>query len=616
MTNQTITAADTDIVFASLDQLYLHDLNPRQEVSVENIETLAGSIQTCGLLQNLGGLQDAEGRIGIVAGGRRLRALAFLADEDPSREKQKTIPVRLAQDASQAEMWANAENSARENLDPADEIRAYGRMAQTNVTAETIASAFGVTEAHVKGRLKLAVLPETALDALKAKKISLTSAQKLTTSNDEKLVLEAIQLIEEGQIDNTRQLDNFLHPKAAKSTDRRAAFVGSDAYEAAGGTITRDLFSEDVFFNDTAILDDAFAAHLAEAAEKVRVDQGWAWIETHDQHYLGYHHIEENKFSRVYPIDGVLSDDLTERYEILGELEEDGTLDDAGETELAGLQAILDGDYSEDQKALAGCIVYVGNDGEVKVEGGLIKPEDKKAAFEAGILTKSSHASTGEPVAKNPYSQKLRDDLDAVRLASLQNAMLEQPELLLDLLTFQLCGMTGYTDVFDVSLGKPKNTPSSETGFAVDKRLTKAKSHPSDAWNVDMPKAFGAFKKKGKKFRNAELTRQLSKLLTSNDDDFKVFLAGKSDAEVRKVWTPTAENFFKRVAGPMLEGIYCHLLDLEATSVEAKAFSKQKKGDKADILEDLISDPTKQKLLGVTEAQKQRIDTWVPDYYA
>lgn len=29
MTNQTITAADTDIIFASLDQLYLHDLKTR-----------------------------------------------------------------------------------------------------------------------------------------------------------------------------------------------------------------------------------------------------------------------------------------------------------------------------------------------------------------------------------------------------------------------------------------------------------------------------------------------------------------------------------------------------------------------------------------------------------
>jgi len=32
-------------------------------------------------------------------------------------------------------------------------------------------------------------------------------------------------------------------------------------------------------------------------------------------------------------------------------------------------------------------------------------------------------------------------------------------------------------------------------------------------------------------------------------------------------------------------------------------------------MEDLFSDQTKQKLLGVTPAQKARIDAWVPDYY-
>ena len=43
--------------------------------------------------------------------------------------------------------------------------------------------------------------------------------------------------------------------------------------------------------------------------------------------------------------------------------------------------------------------------------------------------------------------------------------------------------------------------------------------------------------------------------------------------------------------------------------------STKKKADKAKTLEDLFSDETKQKLLGVTAAQKARIEAWVPDYY-
>ena len=138
MTNQSNVSTKNGIIYAALDQLYLHGLNPRQEVAQEAVEALAESIKTCGLLQNLGGLQDENGKIGIVAGGRRLRALAYLAESDPALETVKSVPVMLAKDAAQAEVWANAENAARADLDPADEIRAYGRMAQSS--AETARS--------------------------------------------------------------------------------------------------------------------------------------------------------------------------------------------------------------------------------------------------------------------------------------------------------------------------------------------------------------------------------------------------------------------------------------------------------------------------------------------
>ena len=614
MTNQSKHATDATIIYASLDQLYLHELNPRQEVAQEAIEALAESIKTCGLLQNLGGLQDETGKIGIVAGGRRLRALAYLSESDPAQETVKSIPVLLAKDSAQAEVWANAENTARADLDPADEIRAYGRMAKSQASADDIAKAFGVTVAHVKGRLKLAHLPDAALDALKAKTINLTVAQKLTTADDEKLILEVLQLIADGRITHTNQIDGVLHPKAVKATDRRAVFVGAEAYEAAGGKISRDLFSDDVFFEDRDVLDEVFSERLGAAAETVAREEGWAWVMPHEEAYLSWNFMEEHKFERVYPVEGVLSDDLAERYDELADLAEGDVLNEAGQAELEKLQAILDGDFTEDQKAVAGCVVHVGQDGQLQITGGLVRPEDKKAAIVAGILATSHHGSS-EKAPRNPYSQKLRDDLDAIKLAAMQNAMLDQPELLLDLLAFQLSGMTGFRDVLGITTGQPSNAPSCADGFTVDKRLSKPDAAPSDRWDVDLKKVFATFKKKGKKHRDAELTRLLAKLLTGGDAEFSGFLEQKSGAAIRKVWTPTADNLFKRVSGPMMEGIYCALLDLSPTDERAKAFAKMKKGEKAEALEDLFSDPTKQKLHGVTEAQKARIDAWVPDYF-
>ena len=64
------TIAPASIQYFPLAQLYVSDLNPRQDADPEGIDLLADSLATIGLIQNLSGILDAEGRVGIVAGGR------------------------------------------------------------------------------------------------------------------------------------------------------------------------------------------------------------------------------------------------------------------------------------------------------------------------------------------------------------------------------------------------------------------------------------------------------------------------------------------------------------------------------------------------------------------
>lgn len=608
MTQQS-KIAGTNIVYASLNQLFLHDLNPRQEVAQEDVEALADSIRTCGLLQNLSGIKADSGKIGIVAGGRRLRALAYLAESDPKLETVTSIPVMLTDDPVQAEMWANAENAAREDLDPADEIRAYGRMAKSNATADAIASAFGVTVAHVTGRLKLAGLPEAALDALKAKKINLTAAQKMTTAHDEKLILEAVQLIEDGQISNISQLDRALHPKAAKATDRRAAFVGAEAYEAAGGKVSRDLFSEDVFFEDQAVLDEVFAAKLTEAAEALRVDMGLAWVETHDESYLYYHFLQERKFERVYPVEGVLTEDESDDYDTLAELAEAEVITDAGQARLDALQAILDGEYSDDQKQFAGAVVYVTNGGKLEVEHGLVRSEDKKAALEAGVLSKPQH--TTSPVAKSPISQKLASDLERIARGARQSAVLRDPDLILALFAFQLSGKSGYTRPFGLREDEVPTVPTTEfSGYSLDERLTTP-TKPAK-FGSDMARVFRAYKAKGPEFIMEEIIRHLAALMTL-DSTMAEVVDKAVDTNIRDNFTPNAENFFGRVGGPYMVTQWQELLGLEDDHPTVTTFAKLKKTEKAEKLESLVADQETRDAHGLDEAACARIAGWLPE---
>src|SRR3546814_3683380 len=66
------------------------------------------------------------------------------------------------------------------------------------------------------------------------------------------------------------------------AADRRAVFVGADAYIEAGGNIIRDLFSEDRggFFEDAGLLDMLAIEKLREIAGEVQAE-GWKWTEAH-----------------------------------------------------------------------------------------------------------------------------------------------------------------------------------------------------------------------------------------------------------------------------------------------------------------------------------------------
>jgi ParB family transcriptional regulator, chromosome partitioning protein len=65
------------------------------------------------------------------------------------------------------------------------------------------------------------------------------------------------------------------------ATDRLARFVGVPVYEAAGGSVRRDLFAEGeqgVYLCDPIKLTQLANEKLAAAAEELKAD-GWKWVE-------------------------------------------------------------------------------------------------------------------------------------------------------------------------------------------------------------------------------------------------------------------------------------------------------------------------------------------------
>ena len=600
MNDQTeINPIIQEIPFADL---HISELNPRSVVNDASIATLAENIRTYGLIQNIAGYPEKDG-VGIVVGGRRYRALALLQD-DP---RFQTVTVKIAPDQATAEFWATSENAQREALHPADEICDFRAMEKRGASVGDIAMAYGATEAHVYRRLALAGLPDPVINALRDGEISLSNAAAFTISDDEKLTLEVLEHVR-GEGESDHRIKKMLKPDAVKDSDRRAIFVGVDAYKEAGGRVGGDLFAEETLFDDPDLLGDLFAKKLETAAASLVVE-GWKWADTIDDSYVGYYQIEQMRLARIYAEGGVLSDDLSEEYDNLAELAEGDVLSEEGQARLDALQSVLDGDFTDEQKAHAGVLVFVDHSGQLQIEQGLIRGEDKKVAIEAGILAKSNHG--GSTAAKSPISQKLASDLERIARGARQSAALRDPDLILALFAFQLSGKSGYTRPFGLRQDEVPNLPTTEfAGYSMDDRLTTP-TKPAK-FGSDMARVFRAYKAKGTEFIMEEIIRHLAALMTL-DSDMAEVVDKAVETNIRDNFTPNAENFFGRVGGPYMVAQWQELLGLEADHPTVTTFSKLKKAEKAGKLEDLFGDPETRDAHGLDDAATTRIANWLPE---
>lgn len=610
--HEIITATEARFPLANLT---LSPMNPRQDVPQAEVEELAESIWTAGLIQSIAGLADEQGKCEIVAGGRRLRALQFLAEKHPdlaeTRPELANPLVMLAPDATTAHAWAGLENVARRDLHPADEIRAYGKMAENGALPAIIARAFAVTEKHVYRRLALAELPAPILDALAANEINLSMATAFTICDDEAHALEVLDRCR-GESWNDYHLKNALRPQSVKDSDRRAVFVGLDAYKDAGGTMKGDLFAEEIYLDDTALLDRLFAERLDDAAAEVAA-QGWKWVEARaDVTSFSWYEREQAKIEQLHRIPGQLTEAQAERYDELAELANGDVLDEEGQAELAALEAVSEGRFSDEQKAVSGVVVYVSRDGKISASEGLVRPQDKAEARAAGLIETRSDDTEDKP--KSPISNALADDLRRAVTGARQHAALRDPDMLLALLAYQLTGKMGYRSAFGIRTDDVPNFPTTGAeGYELDARLTTPATRPADPWGTDLVKGFRAFRKKGSEHVMAELTRHLASLLTGGDDKLRKMIDKEVSAHPREVWTPNAANLWTRVPGSYRHQVWCDLLDLKDDHPTATSFAKLKKAEQADRLEKLFSDPAFREAHGVTEKQAERIAQWLPE---
>ena len=274
-----------------LNKLILSPRNVRHTNGDEDIESLAESIASKGLLQNLVVSEsvDQPGKHEVDAGGRRWRALNLLA-ADKRIAKNWPVPVHIIprDDALEASLVENLQKVA---MNPADEVEAFhaivhegsNALSAINNTATRIANCarrFGRTERYVEQRLRLAALAPDILTALREYRITIEAARAYASHPDPVVQLYVFAKEDEkGEWGHKpANIRDALAGKSYPTDHRLVRYIGLQAYIDAGGRTERDLFFGDddrELLLDIAIVKKlATDKALAEAQPLAQAD-GW-----------------------------------------------------------------------------------------------------------------------------------------------------------------------------------------------------------------------------------------------------------------------------------------------------------------------------------------------------
>lgn len=412
-----------------LSQLRLSPLNIRR-VKPKAIDQLAADIMAHGQLQNL--VVYAEGnRFEVAAGGRRYRAFKQL-------EKAKAIPACHpisvdVRDKAEAVELSLAENVQREDMHVADAVIAYGDLHAEGKSPGDIAARFGVALSYVKKVLRLSALHPDALACLARDQIGMEAAQALTLTDDHDRQLEALKRFG----NSAHQIRRMLTEEKIGTDHALFLFVGHDAYAAAGGTITADLFADggDGYADDPALVETLATAKMAEVEAGYR-GEGWrdvrASLERPDDYY---NLITVHAEGKREPTEAEAAERARIQDAADARLAELGKGNQWGDRVFNGLERearILENRlcvFTEAQKADSAVVLFVGNGGEVEAKAIRTKRIAKGGSGDA-------------PAIKPDYSGAMIETLSKIKTLAVQEAVATNPALALDILLDCLVGQS------------------------------------------------------------------------------------------------------------------------------------------------------------------------------
>ena len=446
--------------------------------TAEAVRSMAQSIFAHGgVMQNLLLVADMQGnewtgKYGVAGGETRRLGCCYLRDggipEAASTFTDDFLLPGLIVDAPEASAISATENIQRTQLHPADEFEAFRELFDQCGSAEHVAEFFAVTPATVERRLKLANASPKLFQLYRDGGMNLDQLMALCLVDDHARQESAWNAGKNNHwMRNASNLRQALTKGKLNLRDSRIArFVGARSYEAAGGQVVRDLFSQhadDGYIEDGALLQRLAAEKLEAAANAVRAE-GWTWVDVK----LDFKHEEQSRYGRCPVRKRSLSKNEAKQLFDLRKQADTARKSwqaaeqreaDAAETDALGAAfEALDAQASalEDSgnavaapyRSIAGAVVTISHSGGVEVFRGFVRPDDRKElkrvqkSLERGAPATSKGASatpaTTDSGAGDDLSRPLKLRLAAQRTAAMQVTVARNVPLALASLAFAM----------------------------------------------------------------------------------------------------------------------------------------------------------------------------------
>jgi ParB family transcriptional regulator, chromosome partitioning protein len=571
MSNRKRPSAEArNILFVPLAKLRKSPKNVRKTPhSQAEIAALAASIASVGMLQypviepELGPKGKPTGSYLVNAGeGRRLAQLLRVKRKEIRKDEPIPCIVDTEHHATEISL---AENAIRSPMHPADEYEAFAELHnEQGISAEDIAARFGVTPAVVRQRLKLGAVSPVLLALYRQGEMNLDQLTAFTITDDHARQEEVWANL--GWDKGRRAILRALTEGQIPTGDRRVTFIGLAAYEAAGGTVIRDLFEDEGgYLTDATLLNRLVREKLQRAAEPV-LAEGWKWVMVETEFDYERTSSMATIDAQPKPLDDeeqLRLDALQERLEVLcAEAEQDEASEEALdeidqlEAEIADLTAEI---FVAEDIGRAGAFVALGHNGEARIERGYLRPEDVRHAdgAENGEDAKPACAPDG-------LSAALITELTAHRTVALRNDLAQSPELALIAVAHALAARAFYhRDSLSCLSLALNQTPLAGAAPGIDASVAgQAIAERHAAWAARLPTEGKALWEFVSALNMDDLLSLLAHCASLSLDAIQHpgsharetalahagVLAGAMPHDMTRYWQPSAANYLGRVS--------------------------------------------------------------------